>query len=362
MNGQQQQQQFKPLPPIPRTQKPKGKGKGHQGGKNRNPSQQSSVKTVSIPASQGTIRRARDPQFASGGRNGDIIVTHEEYVGDVNGSISFNASKYAVNPGLSGTYPWLAAIAPNYESYKFESLEFEFRTTTNNQATGNVALFLDYDPADPAPANKREILNSESTMDGPAWSISICQRSKRENLNKRTTYLVRQGAVSGTSSLTLYDVGNLFVCTQGQAGATVIGELFCRYRVRLMTPQMGISGVGNSLSGLISGTTLTGPLTVTGNLPVTVTGNPTAAVLTATAPLQCLVAIAVTGTTIVGLTGSGSALVTTETDVVDNTSTHRAQELIVNFVNVGDSLTVSLAAATSSAYAIRIGQYLYSLG
>lgn len=364
MNGQQQQQQMRPALPSIKTllQKSKRDRKQRPGKKqSRSNRPQSSSKTVSIPASQGTIRRVKDPQFSSGGRNGDIIVTHEEYIGDVNGSVAFTPVQYAVNPGLQGSFPWLAAIAPNYESYKFESLEYEFKTTTNNQATGNVALFLDYDPADAAPTSKREILNSESTMDGPAWSLSIRQNSKRENLNKRATYLVRQGNVGASASLTLYDVGNLFVCTQGQAGATVIGELLCRYRIRLMTPQMGTSGIGNATYAKISGTAIAGALTLNGNFPGSVSGTPAAMTLTSTGPYQGIVAAYAVGTTLNGFAPSGTATSSEIADVLNTPATNEAAEYLVNFTDVGQTFTLALTAATVSSYAVRIGQYLNSL-
>lgn len=366
MNGQQQQQQqqiTRPTMTVARALKLKNKSdaKKQKQGKS-SLFDRSQSKTVSIPASQGTIRRVKDPQFSNGGRNGDIIVTHEEYIGDVNGSVAFTPIQYAVNPGLQGSFPWLAAIAPNYESYKFESLEYEFKTTTNNQATGNVALFLDYDPADAAPTNKREILNSESTMDGPAWSLSIRQKSKKENLNKRATYLVRQGSVGASASLTLYDVGNLFVCTQGQSGATVIGELLCRYRIRLMTPQMGVSGIGNAIYGKISGSSLAGALTLTGNFPGTVSGTPAAMTLTSTAPYQGLVGAYSVGGTLNGFAPSGTATSSELADVLNTPATNESAQYLVNFTDVGQTFILTHTAASVTAYNVRIGQYLNSLG
>lgn len=359
MNGQQQQQQQVKPPGPPQAQKPKGQ-KRQRNPRKGSQSQSPGVLAISIPASQGTVRRVKDPEFSQGGRKGDIIVSHTEYISDVLGSVAFTATQATVNPGLQGTFPWLASIAPNYESYKFESLEFEFRTTTNNQATGNVALLIDYDPADPAPLDKRAVLNSESSVDGPVWALCIKHQSKKENLNKRSTYLVRQGSVNATASLTLYDVGNLFVCTQGQASGAVIGELFCRYRVRLMTPQMGITGVGNALYSKLSATAAGGAITVTGNGPFTVTGTPAVATITATGPIQCIVAANVTGTGLVSLNGTGTVTQTPEGDIINSTATGLAANFIANF-NAGDTLILTLTSTTATAYSVRIGQYLYSL-
>jgi len=363
MNTQQQQQQ-KPLPQIPGRKPNRSKSESKKLQKKvhaRNA--QMGVQTISIPASQGTIRRVKDPQFAPSGKGGDVIVSHMEYVADVSGSVAFAANQFTVNPGLAGSFPWLSAIAPNYESYRFESLEFEFQTTTNNQATGNIALFLDYDPADPAPTEKRQVLNSDSSVDGPVWSLSIKHHSKKENLNKRSSYLVRSGVVNAGASLTLYDVGNLFVCTQGQAGATVIGELFCRYRVRLMTPQMlsSSAGVGNSLYGKTVGTTQAAAVTTTGNSPLIVTGTPSALTFTAISPYQCLIAANVSGTTLSGITTGGTAVSVVKTNIISASTTANAAIWIANF-NTGDTMTFNVTGASTTLVEFRYGQYLNSLG
>lgn len=58
-------------------------------------------------------------------RNGDCIITHREYVGDISAGTGtpsvFNVTQYAINPGQQNLFQWLSRIASNYESYKFEA-------------------------------------------------------------------------------------------------------------------------------------------------------------------------------------------------------------------------------------------------
>lgn len=356
MNTQQQQQQrqAKPLKLKARKSRlgnPQVKSKPAK-------SNRPSVRTISVPASQGTVRKVQDPIYTRGAA-GDVTVEHSEYLGDVNGSVAFSSVKFPVNPGLPASFPWLANMAPNYESYKCERLEYEFRTTTNNQATGNIALFVDYDPADAAPTDKPAVLNSRSAADGPAWALSIKNSSKREDLNKRSTYLVRNGDVTPASSLTLYDVGNLFVCTKGQANANTIGEIWCHYRIKLMTPQMGVAGVGNALYGKVSGTSLAGALTTAGNGPFTVSGTPAAVTLTATAPYQGLFTIDAVGTTIASSTMTGTGTFTAQGTIIDAAATNLSGTWTLSVIT-GQTIILTTSAATISQYNFRFGQYLAS--
>jgi hypothetical protein len=216
--------------------------------KNNGPDQ-----AVSAPISMGRVSTMSRPETKNL-PNGDILIKHREYIRDVIGSIDFVAAKFAVNPGLPGVFPWLSTLSNSYESYLFERLEFRFETSSPTTLPGAVILAIDYDPSDTPPIDKTQALAYRNSVRSPTWSSSD-HRSLKEDLNKRKTYFVRRGTNPAGTSVASYDVGSLFVCTKGQTGVSVIGELYVDYTVRLMTPQLSNPAVGEAFYMRLTGNT-----------------------------------------------------------------------------------------------------------
>lgn len=181
-------------------------------------------------------------------KNGDCRIKHREYLIDITSSTSFHLTQYAINPGIPSTFPWLCLIALRFESYKFNSLKFEFMTEAPTTTSGSVVLGIDYDPSDAAPTTKQQLMAYQSTVRSSAWAPCTHQ-STVQNLSKRDTYFTRSNSVVTPTELNLYDVGNLFVATQSQStGGITIGELWVEYDVTLMTPQLDRNGQGLGLT------------------------------------------------------------------------------------------------------------------
>jgi len=284
--------------------------------------------SVQAPVSLGKVRRTNDP-LQRGLANGDLIVSHREYVLDVPGSVAFSATQNSINPGLPGLFPWLSGVAQRFESYVFEALKFDYETESATSATGTALLALDYDASDAAPTTKTQAMAYRSSVRSPAWSN--CQlTSLKEDLAKQKSYFVRRGAVPANADVKLYDVGNLNVCTIGQANANTIGELYVEYRVRLMTPQLGLAGQGESVWGNYQGTVNSAPFaqTITGNLPAAVgsTGSTTSVTTwTFSQPWQGVVSLLIEGTGLgTTLAFSGTATSSLTGGVTNSTSTAEA--------------------------------------
>jgi hypothetical protein len=248
---------------------------------------------------------------------------------DVPGSVAFSATQNSINPGLPGLFPWLSGVAQRFESYVFEALKFDYETESATSATGTALLALDYDASDAAPTTKTQAMAYRSSVRSPAWSN--CQlTSLKEDLAKQKSYFVRRGAVPANADVKLYDVGNLNVCTIGQANANTIGELYVEYRVRLMTPQLGLAGQGESVWGNYQGTVNSAPFaqTITGNLPAAVgsTGSTTSVTTwTFSQPWQGVVSLLIEGTGLgTTLAFSGTATSSLTGGVTNSTSTAEA--------------------------------------
>ncbi len=315
----------------------------------------------SAPVAKQRVRQVAEPRFLRSVSNGDITVEHEEFIQDISGSVAFSNLGISVNPGLIATFPWLAQMAPLYESYLFEKLEFRFESTSATTATGTIMMAVDYDASDAIAATKAQLATYRRFIRSAPWEECQCV-SLLEDLRKQKTFFVRSGSLSANQDIKLYDVGTLNLAVQGQADTSPIGELYVKYRIRFFTPQLLLTGVGSALSANFTGTTLVLGLSKVGNAPLNVSGTGAAVTLTSIAPYQCLVNYAAGGTTITDLVGSGTAAITAAGEVINAAGTAISAGFIVNFSAVGQTLILTLTAATSTFVSVRCGQYAVSNG
>jgi hypothetical protein len=98
-----------------------------------------------------------------------VVVSHHEYVGDLNGHFFYNIDRYNVTPGNPDIFPWLSRMAPRYEQYHFHRLNFSLLPSTAATGDGMKGLMLDYDVNDPAPTTKAELLNSYGAVRANSW-------------------------------------------------------------------------------------------------------------------------------------------------------------------------------------------------
>lgn len=179
------------------------------------------------------------PTFMS---NGDgIRIRHREFIADITGSTAFSTSILsAVCPSNSYLFPWLSQVATNFETYRFEGLVFEFRSTsefsTSNPALGTVLMAGLYDVSKPA-------FTAKQALEAYEFSNSI-----KPNMNgvlpvecaptQRLTPNMLVGPVPIGAAPQLYDICNLQVATQGQPSAYVVGELWVTYDIVLQKPRI----------------------------------------------------------------------------------------------------------------------------
>lgn len=176
------------------------------------------------------------PSLASS--NASITISHREFIGDVNGSVAFAVNNFALNPGVSATFPWLSGIAPRYESYVFRKLRFEYQNTCSTLTGGSVLLTADYDAKDAAPADKVTLMSYAGSTRNAPWQPGM-HSSTSTNLTKfaKERY-VRAGDPPADTDIRAYDVGNFFIATTGMADTAAVGELYVSYIIELRTPQL----------------------------------------------------------------------------------------------------------------------------
>jgi len=236
---------------------------------------------ISAPLTQTRIMQTGVPSVSSSYASGDgrMRVKHREYIGDVTGTSIFGISSYAINPGLSTTFAWLPSIARNYESYRFHKLCIEYETQKSANTDGSVMIAIAFDASDAAPTNKQQLMSFHNAVRSAAWAECKYEASSADLTKFGSSRFVRSGALSANQDIKTFDVGNLFVATQGCPIAS-IGELYLSYDVEFMTPQSNTYNDYNAISAkVVAGSSVsktaiygTGP-TVTGGLGVSASSN-----------------------------------------------------------------------------------------
>jgi hypothetical protein len=346
--------------------KQKTRNQGQRPGQQRSAKQGGRASVQRAPVAIGNRTFQSKPRYVSKGDS--LIVSHSEYIGDITGSTStFKvASTVSMNPGLSGSFPWLNQIASRYESYKFRKVHFRFVTERPTTESGYIALVPDFDPTDSAPVDKQTAFQYQSAAKCAPWE-NLTQICPLQDLHKRQSYFVRQGALLSNETLGLYDTGNLFVCVGGNSGIVNLGELWCDYEVEFMTPQLD-SNYGASDSGIIVGGGSTTAAVVFGTTSTQKFGrntlwslDPTTGTLTFLQNYQGLFAISLGGTVISALSLTGTAADSGATTSINSAATLLVATFVISAL-AGQTLIISATATTVTSSSLRAGGYPASLG
>lgn len=303
------------------------------------------------------------PRYRSIGE--DLVVSHSEYLGDITGTTAvFGVLRtLVINPGLVQTFPWLAAVASRYESYKFLKLNFRYMTESSTVQTGFVALIPDYDPNDPPPLTKVVAFQYDGAAKSAPWE-NLVQVSSNKNLSKRKDWFVRTGNTPG-SDHGLYDTAILHVCVGGNSADLVnLGELWCDYEVHLSSPQVdtnndppserfqGVAGIspavplGTNPTMQVATTQLFSYSSVTG-----------VGIFTALVPCQVLVVLTLGGTVFADVVWSASI-----TEVSQAFGATNAVSFGIGNFQVGQTFNVNcIGTTTLTASGIRIALYTSGL-
>lgn len=179
-----------------------------------------------------------------------IVVSHREYICDVNSSIDFRSTSYNITPSNAQLFPWLEPMSKQYEQYEFQGLVFAFNSTSGqaiastNNALGTVILATEYDVSRPPFSSKSMMENYEYSTSAPPSSPMLhpieCN-PKLDIVNSR--YLNGPFRLPDTLDDNIAEnlkiLGRLQLATQGmQADNINVGELWATYKVKFMKPRI----------------------------------------------------------------------------------------------------------------------------
>lgn len=193
------------------------------------------------------------PKFSAGERTN--IVCHREFLGDINGTTSFTNRPYTLNPGDRNTFPWLSAVARNYQQYRFHGMIFEFRPLITDFVTsgapGVVVFATNYNAADPAFRTKVEMENSEYAVSvKPTMNLMHAIECSAAETTITKLY-VRNAGKTANQDPRLYDLGVTQLASQGNP-TQLIGELWVSYCVEFFKPilpdDLGVDALSQSVT------------------------------------------------------------------------------------------------------------------
>lgn len=191
-----------------------------------------------IPAAKPRTTRTSAPLVRSIS-DGKVVVRHREFLGDITNRVFFGSGlispSVAINPGMSGSFPWLSNIANNYEFYQFKALTFEYHPICGTTVGGSVMMGIDYDALDAPPSNKQRMMSYMGAVQGPPYSPMKVGTGPASLNRFGAQRYTRPGPVPVGSDRKTYDLGVLYVMTDGGAG-TATGSLYASYEVILSTP------------------------------------------------------------------------------------------------------------------------------
>jgi hypothetical protein len=177
-------------------------------------------------------------------------ISHAEYLGDIICSAtgtpsSFSLTSYDVNPGLASSFPWLSQVASNYETYRFNGLAYEYRSTSGDSiastttSLGTVIMAGAYNAASPNFITKVQMENYEGAIScKPSRNMLFGLECSRK-LNVDDHLYIRTTNVPAGQDQKLFDLANFQLATQGmQANSVNLGELWVTYDVELYQPKL----------------------------------------------------------------------------------------------------------------------------
>jgi len=180
-----------------------------------------------------------------------VRICHREFITDIQSSTSFVNTSFNINPGVEGTFPWLSAVAQNFQQYKLHGMIFSFVSTSadalnsTNTALGTVILGTNYNASQPAFLSKSQMENNEFTTSAkPSQNVMhLIECDPRQTLQEGKFY-IRTGSLPANQDIKTYDVGLFQLATQGSQAVATIGELHVSYDIELMKP------IDNSATGV----------------------------------------------------------------------------------------------------------------
>lgn len=232
---QQQQQQKKgassaPKPPNarPRAQRPR-------------PAAPKAINTPTMAAGYAKEVTNTRPRIKADGLS--CRIRHQEMVTKVSMTALFATTAIPLNPGLPGSFPWLATQAQGWDTYRFNSLRFVFYTRVGSTSAGAIILGPEYDASDTTPVSEQVLSAYADAKSGVIYRNLTCELRPEGMHALGPKKFIRFSLLSPNQDIKTYDAGTFYVATvDGLVGPA--GVLWAEYDITFSNPQLSASGAG----------------------------------------------------------------------------------------------------------------------
>lgn len=192
------------------------------------------------------------PEVRNSNKGEATTFRHKEYLMDLYSGIvpsgsnttEFTLQSFAINPGNPQLFPWLAPLAYQFQEWKPQGIIIELKTLcsdyTQQLAMGAMFMATQYNSLEPEPTTKQQMENLEySNSCKPSCSLLHMIECDIKNTAQTHLYIADNGNYEG-GDLRWYDLGNLFIGTQGLPTALApIAEVWITYEIDLYKPVLG---------------------------------------------------------------------------------------------------------------------------
>lgn len=216
------------------------------------------------------------PLIANDGPGECVLVTHQEYIGDLEtGSGTptvFDTVSFDLNPSDPDLFPWLQAIANQFEEYELRGMLVVLKTIASDVSTalslGTMFGAVQYDINDEPFATKTELLNYKGGVSRKVSETVIIPVECKRTFNVLNhLYVATGGEVPADATPQFYNLGRLTIGSEGcPAPFTKIAEVWVTYDLALYKPKLGDGGALalNTQTALYHSTTWTNTAPLTG--------------------------------------------------------------------------------------------------
>lgn len=301
--------------------------------------------------------RSTKPVFSRSSADSQRIVHREKVakVTTVNGGIFSILNQMSINPGLSGSFPWLSNEAEGWESYRFNRLRYIFVPSSGTLQAGNIIMGPDYDASDAPPQGETQFSSYQDVEEGNVWARFACELNPDRLHGGLTNKYIRSGSLQANQDVKMYDSGTFFVACADNVDINY-GKLWVEYDVTLINPQVPNGGFPAvawvaGTTGLASATPFgAAPFSVGGNIQLGIVGGFQASLQGLVPGTELCIAQAFTGTTIANCdqtTPSGMSLKSTlASDCFNGAATQAAAVYTYTVTNEVASVNINVTAAT----------------
>jgi len=213
-----------------------------------------------------------------------IRFRHREFLGDLYSpsvATNFQITTYNINPGSTGTFPFLSPIAQQFQEYKFHGLAYEYKSTSavaigtaNTIGMGTVSMAAQYRATAPTFTSKIQMMNEMWSVDGRPSDCFMLPIECNPAEAPLDTLYVRNTSLTTLDDTKFFDLAKFSIAMQGiPVTNQVIGELWVTYDVELFKPVATELLASGSLlfeattAGAVSATPFLGTAAATDNFP-----------------------------------------------------------------------------------------------